>query len=109
LLNRKNELLKGMSWREIADGGKWMAEGKLLKGGLLKGKELLKENCWSGVASKSKGQDFKKTKENVGQSKSAPRTLYLDFRKAKLKKSWRVHGTVQVWGQTLREIMLKNS
>jgi hypothetical protein len=22
LLNRKNELLKGMSWREIADGGK---------------------------------------------------------------------------------------
>jgi hypothetical protein len=31
-------------WKEIAEGGKWIAEGKLLKGGLLMG-ELLKENC----------------------------------------------------------------
>jgi hypothetical protein len=27
-----------------------LAEGKLLEGGLLKGKELLKENCQRGIA-----------------------------------------------------------
>jgi hypothetical protein len=31
-------------WERLFDGG-FLAEGKLLKGGLLKGKELLKGNC----------------------------------------------------------------
>jgi hypothetical protein len=44
----------------------------------------------------------------MGQCKSAPRTLYIGFRKTKLKKSYREHGAVQVWGsKTLREKMLK--
>jgi hypothetical protein len=34
-------------------------------------------------------------KGNMGQCKSAPRTLYIGFRKAKVKKSYREHGTVQ--------------
>jgi hypothetical protein len=62
LLKGENELLKG----------------ELLKGRLLKGKELLKKNWQRGIA---------KARENMGQCKSAPRTLYISFRKAKLKTS----------------------
>jgi hypothetical protein len=36
------EALKG---KRIAEGGKLTAERKLRKGGFLKGRELLKENC----------------------------------------------------------------
>jgi hypothetical protein len=39
---------------------------------------------------------------------SAPRTLYIDFRKAKLKKSQKEHGTVQVLRtRTLRVILMQ--
>jgi hypothetical protein len=40
--------------------------------------------------------------------KSALRTVYIGFRKAKLKKSYREHGTVQVWEQILKEKLREN-
>jgi hypothetical protein len=40
--------------------------------------------------------------------KSALRTVYIGFRKPKLKKSYREHGTVQVWEQILKEKLREN-
>jgi hypothetical protein len=48
---RENELLKGKCLRKIAERGKW------IEGSTAEGKELLKENCYRGIASKSEGQD----------------------------------------------------
>jgi wobble nucleotide-excising tRNase len=40
----------------------------------------------------------------MGQCRSAPRTLYIGFRKAKQKKTW---DSASLGAKTLREIMLK--
>jgi hypothetical protein len=76
-----------ISGRRLLKGENKLLKGELLKGGLLKGKELVKKNCYRGIARKSEGRNFMKAQENMVQCKFSPRTLYIGFRKAKLKKS----------------------
>jgi hypothetical protein len=44
-------------------------------------------------------------KENMGQCKSAPRTLYIGFRKAMLKKTW---DSTSLSTETLRKLKRKH-
>jgi hypothetical protein len=45
--------------------------------------------------------------ESPPEKLSAPGTLYVGFRKAKLKKSWREHGSSSLRTKTLRVMLMQ--
>jgi hypothetical protein len=72
-------LLKGKCWRKIAEGGKRI-EGRTAEGKRIAEGELLPSLRVETL------RELKREHETV---KSAPRTLYIGFRKAKLNTSYR--------------------
>jgi hypothetical protein len=72
-------------------GGFWKGK-ELLKGE----KELLKRIAKGELLARLRAEILRKQRENIGQCKSTLRTLYIGFRKAKLKKSLKEHGTGQI-------------
>jgi hypothetical protein len=85
-------LLKGKCWRKIAEGGKRI-EGRTAEGKRIAEGELLPSLRVETL------RELKREHETV---KSAPRTLYIGFRKAKLKTSYRTWDSASLRTETLK-------